>query len=101
MPTPSDHIDMMRSTKATALATNVIDANIAIKSTVHPPSVVTRYSVLGTRDSLIVARYSNLLLQREIHRHRHDDRYRHAVEGRRRENPLFHRIQRGRVEERD
>src|SRR5262245_39805960 len=38
MPTPSDHIDMINSTTATALATKPIDSYIAIKSTVHPPS---------------------------------------------------------------
>src|SRR5580700_5541904 len=36
--TPNDHIDMMKSTNATPLATHPIDAHIAIKSTVHPPS---------------------------------------------------------------
>src|SRR5262245_57092171 len=38
MPTPSDHIDMIMSTKATAFATIVILAYISIRSTVNPPS---------------------------------------------------------------
>ncbi len=36
--TPNDHIDMMKSTTATPLATYPICAHIAIMSTVHPPS---------------------------------------------------------------
>ena len=32
------------------------------------------------------------LLESELHRHRHDDRHRHAVEQCRREHPLFHRV---------
>src|SRR5437867_893666 len=49
--TPNDHIDMKNSTKATALATSPICAHIAIKSTVHPPSVYEVNSQQSTVNS--------------------------------------------------
>src|SRR6516162_5809998 len=91
---------MISSTTATHLATIPIDWYIAIKSTVHPPS---------TRDQKACCRlngyerilYLFRLLQREIHRHRHDDWHRRSVERCRRELPLFDRLERRGVEQRD
>src|SRR3989454_480490 len=95
MATPNDHIDMKKSMKATPLATNPICCHIAIKSTVHPPSRQ------GHRFAGSDRRWIPPLLKREVHGDRHDDRHRHAVEQRRRELPLFHRIERRRVEQWD
>src|SRR5260370_31153276 len=86
---------MIRSTKATPLATIPIVENISTIFTGHPPS--TRgYERL---DSFRFA--SDRLLQREVHRHGHDDRHRHAVEQRRRELPLLDGIERRCIEQRD
>src|SRR5215831_7792594 len=89
--TPNDHIDMKKSTKATAFATIPIDCHIASKSTVHPP-----------QKRLLIAKLQNAdLLQCEVHRHRHDDRDRHAIEERRRELPLTNRVERCLIEQRN
>src|SRR5437660_149176 len=90
--TPNDHIDMKKSTKATALATHPICCHIATKSTVHPPSMNSECRMLNAECCL---------LQREVHRDGHDDGYRHAVQQRGGELPLLHRFERGRVEQRD
>src|SRR6476660_7652443 len=98
MPTPSDHIDMMIRTKATAFATIVIWAYISIKSTVHPPS---KLKIVWSGRAGPAGRAHLDLLQREVHRDRHDDRNGSSVEQRGSERPLFHRIQRRSVEQRD
>src|SRR6266516_5449754 len=96
--TPKDHIDMKKSTKATALATHPICCHIATKSTVHPPSELRLVRLKpDATGGLSVVR----LLQCEIHGDGHDDRHRHAVQQRRGELPLFHRFERRRVEQRD
>src|SRR5262249_38313093 len=41
------------------------------------------------------------LLEREVHRHRHDDRHWHAIERRGRVDPLLDRVERRRVEQRN
>src|SRR5919201_7172642 len=92
MATPNDHIDMKKSTKATALATSPICCHIAIKSTGPSSSFV-----YGERIERSVLR----LLQRKVYGHRHDDRHRHAVEERRRERPLPDRVERRLIEQRD
>src|ERR1700730_311035 len=86
MATPNDHIDMMNNTPATALATIVIDPNSTTRSTGHPPSKRTRLT-------------NERSLQREIHRHGHHDRHRHAVEQRWRVLPLFHGLDRRLIEQ--
>src|SRR5204863_3875827 len=104
MATPNDHIDMKKSTKATAFATIPICCHIAIMSTVHPPSetkllVESQYS----RESVVEAdsNRESLLLQREVHRDGHDDGHGHPVEQRRREDPLAHGVECGLIEKRN
>src|SRR4051812_5535367 len=99
MPTPSDHIDIMINTNATALATIVMLVYISIKSTVSPPSR-RNYEFSGAGHAGPAVPRS-CLLQREVHRHGHDDRHRCAVEQGRGELPLLHRIQRCLIEQRD
>src|SRR5205814_8280616 len=94
MPTPSDHIDMIMSTKATAFATIVILAYISIRST-GPSSIET------TLRNSSLTKSERELLQREVHGHRHDYRHRLTVQRRRRVRPLRHRIYRRRIEQRD
>src|SRR5262245_52005760 len=97
--TPNDHIDMKNSTKATALATQVIDAHIPTRSTAHPPSYCDR--IYG-RSRVLYLKQLKLgrLLQCEVHGDGHDNRHRYAVEQRRRELPLLHRVERRLIEQR-
>src|SRR5262245_32433363 len=84
MATPNEIIDMMTRTTPMPLAIGPICCHISMK-------------FIPSSEKACRLR----LLQSEVDRDGHDDRHRHAVQQGRRKLPLFHRIERRLIQQRD